>query len=85
MINTNSHDRTPCGVLSVKSGGAVSNPNLPSETSDHRWEGGEPAAEKAFMKACEREGEVVFQFRCSGLIVLDYQSMSEIFTKLNDN
>lgn len=49
-------------------GRGISNPDLPSETSDHQREGGEQAAEETSMEACQRcECEVVFQFRCSVL------------------
>jgi hypothetical protein len=49
---------------------AVSNPDLPSETSDHYGECKEPATDEAVVAHVCRKREVVFQIRCSRFIVI---------------
>ena len=49
---------------------AVSNPDLPSETSDHYGECKEPATDEAIIAHVCRKREVVFQIRCSRFVVI---------------
>lgn len=67
--NENRTALPPCGIA-FSCGAEVSNPNLPSETSDHYWECKEPATDEAIVAHVCRKREVVFQIRCSRFIVI---------------
>jgi hypothetical protein len=59
----------PSGIV-VSVEAEVSNPDLPSETSDHCRECKEPATDKAVIAHLCRKCEVVFQIRCSRFVVI---------------